>query len=88
MLHQDNIGTTYVGTSNLRMEPITFVPLYFVAMPQFIIIITKALFVSTPINIVVGLKSRPQTPKGTKFVNLCEDMPQEVKGVFASQPSN
>jgi hypothetical protein len=70
------------------MESITFVPLYFVAMPQFIIIITEALFVSTPVNIVVGLKSRPQTLRGTKFVNLCEDMRQEVKGVFASQPSN
>jgi hypothetical protein len=65
LLHQDNIGVTYVGTSNFRMEPITFVPLYYMAMPQFIITITKVSFVSTLVNIVVGSKSRPQTPRGT-----------------------
>jgi len=32
-LHQNNIGITYVGTSIFIMEPIRFVPLYFVAMP-------------------------------------------------------
>jgi hypothetical protein len=32
LLHQDNIKMTYVGTSNFRMEPIPFMPLYFVAM--------------------------------------------------------
>jgi len=33
LLHQDNIGITYVGISNFKMELITYVPLYFVAMP-------------------------------------------------------
>jgi len=33
LLHQDNIGITYVGTSNFKMELVTYVPLYFVAMP-------------------------------------------------------
>jgi hypothetical protein len=33
LLDQDNIGVTYARTSNFRMEPVTFMPLYFVAMP-------------------------------------------------------
>ncbi len=33
MLHHNNVGVTYPRTSNLRMEPIKYVPLYFVAMP-------------------------------------------------------
>ncbi len=41
LVHQNNIGITYVGTSNFRMEPIRYVPLFFVVMPQSIITITK-----------------------------------------------
>jgi hypothetical protein len=33
LLQQSNIGVTYVGTSNFIMEPITYVPLYSMAMP-------------------------------------------------------
>jgi hypothetical protein len=33
LLHQNNIRVTYVRTSNFKMEPIRYVPLYFVAMP-------------------------------------------------------
>jgi hypothetical protein len=33
LLHQNNIGVTYARTSNFQMEPIRFMPLYFVAMP-------------------------------------------------------
>jgi hypothetical protein len=33
LLHQNNIGVTYVRTSNFRMELIRYMPLYFVAMP-------------------------------------------------------
>ncbi len=33
MLHQNNIGITYVRTSNFIMEPVRSMPLYFVAMP-------------------------------------------------------
>ncbi len=50
-------------------------------MPQFIIIVTEVLFVSTLVNIVVGIKSKPKTPRGTKFVSLHENMPREVKGI-------
>jgi hypothetical protein len=68
------------------MELVRYVPLYYVVMPQFIITVTKARFVSTLIHIVDGVRSRPQTPIGTKFVNLHEDIPREVNKVFVSQP--
>jgi hypothetical protein len=59
MLHQNNIGVTYARTSNFRMEQVRPMPLYYVAMPQFIIIVTKVLFVSALVHIVDGVKSRP-----------------------------
>ncbi len=33
LLHHNNVGVTYVGTFNFKMEPIRSVPLYFMAMP-------------------------------------------------------
>jgi hypothetical protein len=33
LLHHNNVGITYVGTSNFKMEPVRSIPLYFVAMP-------------------------------------------------------
>ncbi len=84
LLHQDNIGITYVGTSNFKMELVTYVPLYFVAMPQSIIIGTQVPFVSTPTNNVVGIRSKPHTPRGTKFMSLHEDMPWEANNCFAN----
>jgi hypothetical protein len=54
------------------------------AMPLFIITIIEASFVSTPIKIVDGVKSRPQIWKAIKFVSLHEDIPGEVNKVFAS----
>jgi hypothetical protein len=84
LLHQNHIGVTYEGISNFRMEPVRSMPLYFVAMPQSIITITEVSFVSAPIHTVDGFRSRPQIPKGTKFVNLHEDKLEEVNKVFAS----
>jgi hypothetical protein len=66
------------------MEPIRYVPLYFAAMPQSIITITEAPFVLALIAIAGNIKSKPHTPRGTKFVNLHEDFPREVNNVFAS----
>ncbi len=65
LLHQDNIRVTYARTSNFRMELVTSMPLYFVAMPQSIILVIEALFVLMPINITIGIRSRTQTQKGT-----------------------
>jgi hypothetical protein len=33
LLHHNNIGVTYARISNFKMEPIKFVPLYFMAIP-------------------------------------------------------
>ncbi len=59
-------------------------PLYFVAMLQFMSIVIEVPFVLTPIHIVVGIRSKPQTLKGIKLVSLHEDMPREVNKNFAS----
>jgi hypothetical protein len=39
-----------------------------------------------PIHIIYGVRSRTQTPRTIKFVNLYEDIPREVNKVFANQP--
>jgi len=64
LLHQNNIGVTYVGPSNFRMEPIRSMPLHFLVMPQFIITVIETLFISTPIHIANGVKSKPTNSKG------------------------
>ncbi len=84
LLHQNNIGVTYAGPSNFGMEPIRFVPLYFVAMLKSIIIVIKTMLVSALIHIVDGVRFKPKTPRGTKCVNLHEDIPREVNKFFAS----
>ncbi len=55
LLQQNNIGVTYVRTSNFRMELIIFVPLYYVVMPQSIITVTKAPFVLALVTMLVVL---------------------------------
>ncbi len=65
LLHHNNVGVTYAKISNFRMEPIKFIPLYFVAMIQPIIIVIETPFVSTPIHNIIGIKLKPQVPNGT-----------------------
>jgi hypothetical protein len=59
LLYYNNVGVTYVGTFYFKMELVTYVPLYYVVMLQFMIIIIEAPFVITPIHIVVGMRFRP-----------------------------
>ncbi len=59
LLHHNNVGITYAGTSNFKMELVRFVPLYFVAMLQSMVTIVKVPFVITPTQTIVGMKSRP-----------------------------
>jgi len=68
------------------MEPIRSIPLYFVAMLQFMVIVTKAPFVITPTHIVVSMRSKPQTLKVTQLVSVHRKMPKKVNKVFARQP--
>jgi len=67
LLHQNNIGVTYVGPSNFIMEPIISMPLHFMVMPQSIIIAIETSFVSILIHTIDGVKSRPTNSKGNKI---------------------
>jgi hypothetical protein len=57
MLHHNNVGITYVGASNFKIEPIRSVPLYFVAMLQFMVIVTETLFITTLAHTLVGMRT-------------------------------
>ncbi len=59
LLHHNNVGVTYVGTSNLKIELVRFVPLYFVAMLQSMVTIIKVPFATTPAHTIISMKSRP-----------------------------
>jgi hypothetical protein len=86
LLHHNNVGVVYVGTSNFRMEPIRYVPLYFMVMPRSMVIVNETPFITTLTHIVVGMKSKPHLPRGTKFVSVHTKMPREVNKVFVCQP--
>jgi hypothetical protein len=88
LLNHNDIRITYARTSNFKMEPVRYVPLYFVAMPQFIITVVETPFVSAPIHNIVSIRSKPQTPRGTQLVSVHEEMPIKVNKFFVSQPSD
>ncbi len=78
LLHHNHVGVIYAKNSNFKMELVRSVPLYFVEMPQYIITMIEAPFVSTLIHNVVGIMSKPQSPRGTEHVNVHEKVPKEV----------
>ncbi len=45
----------------------------------------KAPFVITLTHTIVGIKSRPQTPRGTELINVHTKMPKNMNKVFARQ---
>jgi hypothetical protein len=86
LLHHNNVGVTYAMNFNFIMEPIISIPLYFVAMPQSIIIVIKTPFVLTSIHIVVGIRSTPQIPRGIELVSVHEEMPKDINKIFVGHP--
>jgi len=78
LLHTNNVGVTYPRTFNLRMEPVRSVPLYYMAMLESMVIIFKVPFVTTPAHTVVGMWSKPQTPRETQLVSMHIEMPRKV----------
>jgi hypothetical protein len=68
------------------MEVVRSIPLYYVAMPQSMVIVTKVPFVIAPTHIVVNMRSKPQTPRETQLVNVHIKMPIEVDMIFIGQP--
>ncbi len=87
LLHHNNVGVTYVGTSNFIMELVRSIPLHYVVMLEFMIIVIEVPFVSTPVHTVVGMRFKPQTLKGTKLVSVHAKMPREVNNIFTNQSS-
>jgi hypothetical protein len=65
LLHHNDVRVTYPTFFNLRTEPIRSVPLYYMAMPQSMVTITKAPFVTTLVHIVVSMRFKLETPKET-----------------------
>jgi hypothetical protein len=84
LLHPNNVGVTCAKTFNLRMEPITFIPLYFMAILQFMVIVIEVTFIRTQAHIVVGMRSKPHTPKGTKLVSVHTKMLIKVNIISVS----
>jgi hypothetical protein len=88
LLHHNNVGVSYVGTFNFRMELVRFIPLDFVAMPHSMIIVIEILFTTSLAHTILGTRSKPQIPKGTNLVSMHTKMPIEVDMIFVTQPSN
>jgi hypothetical protein len=87
MLHHNSVGITYAKASNIIMKLVRFVPLYFVATFQSMVIVTEAPFVTTPTHTVVGMRFRPQTLRVIQHVSVHREVPKELNKVFARQPS-
>jgi hypothetical protein len=85
MLHHNNVGITYVKSSNFRMEPIRSIPLYFVAMPHSMVTVTKSQFIALA-HTIPSMRSKPQTPRGKNLVNMHTEMPRKVDKIFVGQP--
>jgi hypothetical protein len=82
LLHHNDVRVTYPTIFNLRMEPIRSIPLHSMAMPQSMVIITKAPFVTTLVHIAINMRSRPQTPRETQLVSVHIEMPMEVDKLY------
>jgi hypothetical protein len=59
LLHHNNVGITYPGSSNLRMELVRSIPLYSMAMLQSMVTVTEAPYVITPTRVVASMRSKP-----------------------------
>ncbi len=88
LFHRNNVEVTYVGTSNFIMEPIRFVPLYFVVMPHSMLIVTEVPFTTTLAHTIVGMRFKPQIPRGANLVSMDTKMPRKVDMIFVGQPSD
>jgi len=88
LFHHNNVRITYARISNFRLEPRRSIPLYFVAMPHSMIIVTKAPFTTTPTHIIIGMRSIPQISRGIDLVNMHTKMLREVDKIFIGQPSD
>ncbi len=82
LFHHNNVGVTYVGTSNFKMELVRFVRLYYVAT------IIETPFTITPTHTIIGMRSKPYTPRGINLVSMHTQMLRKADMTFVRQPSN
>ncbi len=59
LLHHNNVGFTFVGITNFEVKRVISKPLYYVAMPHSMVIVTKAPFTIALAHTIVGMKFRP-----------------------------
>jgi hypothetical protein len=52
------------------------------------VIITKAPFITMPACTIVGMRSRPHTPRGIDLVSMHTKMPRKVNKIFVGHTSN
>jgi hypothetical protein len=64
------------------VEPIRSVTLYYMAMFHFMVIIIGAPFTTTLAHIIISMRSKPQTPKGTNLASIHIEMPKKVDKIF------
>jgi hypothetical protein len=88
LFHHNNVGGTYAKTSNFKVEPIRFVPLYYVAMLHSMVTVIEAPFITTPTHVIVSMRFKPQIPRGIDLVSMHTKMPKKVDKTFAKQPLN
>ncbi len=88
LFHHNNVRITYARISNFRLEPRRSIPLYFLAMPHSMVIVTKAPFTTIPTHIITSMRSIPRISRGTDLVNMHTKMFREVDEIFIGQPSD
>ncbi len=59
LFHHNNVGVTYVGTFNFKLELVRFVPLYYVAMPHSKVIVIEVPFTTAPAHTIASMRLRP-----------------------------
>jgi hypothetical protein len=59
LFHHNNVGVICVGISNFRVELVRSIPLYFVAMPHSMVIVTKIPFTTTLAHTIPIMRSKP-----------------------------
>jgi hypothetical protein len=59
MLQTNNVGVINSRTSNLKMELVKFVPLYYVTMLESMVTVTETPIVIVPAHTIVSMRSKP-----------------------------
>jgi len=86
LFHHNNVGVTYAGTSNFKVEPLKSILVYYVAMLHSMVIVNETPFTTTSAHTNSGMRSRPHTPRGINLVSIHTKMFTKVDKIFVKQP--